>query len=186
MLRRVQSKNGALFVSEHRVRDPDAAVSVVPGNGFATHVHRHCGAIEALGKGAWFETEGERVFVGLNARRDALQQGPSPREMWETLLLATLREVRVVAGPGGRRQLALAFRAQAEQVELGAELGFRVTVEARFADRLRNEVEYLLSVTYDGRMWDVMRKYADFVAAHEGSLSLTTANTPGCVHATCE
>ena len=50
MLRLAQTKNSALFVSEHYVRDPDAAVAVVPSTKLAAHLHWHCGAVETLGK----------------------------------------------------------------------------------------------------------------------------------------
>ena len=49
-MRWIQTKTHALFVGERRVRDPDAAVAVVPGTELAAHVHWHCGAVEALGK----------------------------------------------------------------------------------------------------------------------------------------
>ena len=43
-------KDGALFDGERRVRDPDAAVAVVPGTELAAYAHWHCGAVEALDK----------------------------------------------------------------------------------------------------------------------------------------
>ena len=51
MLRRIQTKkSGALFVGERRVRNPNAAVPVVPGTELAAHAHWHGCAVETLGK----------------------------------------------------------------------------------------------------------------------------------------